>query len=137
MVALPAFAQDAPGPAYEQRLDLARQMHEIWPVRLKVEKALDVIAARMVPEDQAGFKAAMRRAIQFDQLEKDSVTAMAQTFTAEELKAMIVFYGSAEGRSVSEKTQDYQQRLEPSLTRMLDAALMQVKTGTAPGQTPY
>lgn len=129
----PVFAQEEPvlEPAFEARLELAEKMHDIWPVRPKVEDALN-IAAESFPEiERAGFKARMRKAIKYDQLEEESIEAMAKIYTAEELQAMIDFYGSKEGRAVSAKTGEYMAALRPVMSKMLDGALMEVRTGTS------
>ena len=115
---------------YEERLNLSRKMHEIWPVRPKVETALDIFAEQIEPQERAAFKAAMRKAIKFKALEEASVDAMADIFSIKELEAMIAFYGSKEGRSVSHKTGDYEKALEPVLVEMIDKALLNVKFGS-------
>jgi len=134
LFSLTASAQeDGEDPTLERRYELSEQMHEIWPVRPKVENALNVVA-RQAPEDERlAFKAAMRKAIQFDKLEEESIEAMADIFTVEELEAMVAFYGSPEGRSVSEKTDDYQAAIRPVIARMMDGALLDVRTGNVPG----
>lgn len=119
----------APADDMAQRITLAEKMHDIWPVRTKVEDALD-IAAQSFPEDQRDkFKAGMRKAIKYDQLEEESIAAMAKLFTVAELQKMVDFYGSPEGKSVSAKTDDYMTALEPVMTKMLDQALIEVRTG--------
>ena len=115
---------------YEQRLELSRKMHEIWPTRPKVEMALENVAEQVDPMNRAQFKAGMRRAIKFEALEEASIDAMADIFTVEELEAMIEFYGSKEGRSVSHKTEDYERALQPIMTKMIDKSLLDVKLGT-------
>lgn len=114
---------------YEERLKLSKQMHKIWPVRPKIERALDAIAEQIEPQNRMKFKSAMRKAIDFGSVEQGSIEAMADVFTADELKAMIEFYGSKEGRSVSFKTDDYQRALQPILVKMLDKALLDTKLG--------
>jgi hypothetical protein len=115
---------------YETRLKLARQMHEIWPIRPKIETALENIAQQIDRQERLRFKSAMRKAIKFEALEEASIDAMADIFNAKELGAMIAFYGSKEGRSVSHKTSDYERALEPALVRMVDKALLDVKLGS-------
>jgi hypothetical protein len=134
----PAHAQNqkSEDKTYGQRYELALKMHEIWPTRLKVEQAIDDVARQLPQQDQDSFRAAMRRAIKFEQLEQESIKAMVDVFTEEELKAMVGFYGSAEGRGITAKTLAYQERISPVYTQMLDKALMDTKTGNAPGQIP-
>ena len=132
-LAMPAMAQEKAeaviDPGLNRRLELAEKMHEIWPVRVKVEEALENASLSFPPEKRAEFKAGMRKAIKYDLLEEESITAMANIFTEKELQAMIDFYGSPEGRAVGEKTNDYVRALEPVMTKMLDQALIEVRTG--------
>lgn len=145
----PAFAQEAAKPSADtiaedariareagdvevsaERLALAEQMHDVWPIRTRMERALDNVAEGFPPERQAEVKATMRRSIQFNQLEEESIKAMAEIFTAEELQAMIDFYGSETGRSISAKTSDYELALRPVITRMIDKAMADMRLGT-------
>lgn len=116
--------------SYTERLALSHKMHEIWPIRPKIENALDVVSEQIQPDKRLEFKSGMRRAISFEALEEQSIEAMADIFTVEELRAMIDFYGSKEGRSVSHKTTDYEQALLPLMTKMIDKALLDSKLGT-------
>jgi hypothetical protein len=112
-----------------KRLELAEKMHEVWPIRVRVEKALESVSEGFPEEKRAEVKAAMRKSIQFDQLEEESIKAMAEIFTEEELQAMIDFYGSETGRAISAKTQDYELALRPVMIKMVDKAILDVRTG--------
>lgn len=148
VLAVPAFAQeggDAVAPVAEPaapadtdgaRLALATKMHEIWPVSTRVEDAITVVAESVPEAEREAFKARMRKAIDQKTLEQESIKAMAQVFTEPELQAMVNFYGSAEGRSVSEKTEDYMVILQPVMVKMLDSALLKMRTGTPMHSTP-
>jgi len=116
--------------SYEERLKLSLQMHEIWPIRPKIENALDIVSEQIAAEKRLEFKSGMRRAISFEALEEQSIEAMADIFSVAELNAMINFYGSKEGRSVSYKTTDYEKALLPLMTKMIDKALLDNKLGT-------
>ena len=115
---------------YEQRLELSRKMHKIWPVRSKIETALDIVSEQIPQQERLKFKAGMRKAIKFDALEEASIDAMADIFSVKELAAMIAFYGSKEGRSVSHKTGDYERALQPVMIKMIDKALLDIKLGS-------
>lgn len=134
LLAIPAHAQEAGNDAAidPARLELAQQMHDIWPIRPRVEDALTIIAESMSEENRLSFKAQMRKNIQFDLLEAESTKAMARVFTKEELEKMIAFYGSKEGRSISEKTKDYELALQPVLTKMMDKAMLDTRLGQNP-----
>ncbi len=114
---------------YEERLKLAREMHEIWPIRLKVEQAIEMISRRVMEGNRPAFKSKMRKVIEFDALEKASIDAMAEIYTAKELQAMVKFYGSEEGRSINIKNSDYEEALKPALSKMLDKGMLDTKLG--------
>ncbi len=44
---------------------------------------------------------------------------------------MIEFYGSDVGRSISAKTADYELALRPIMVKMMDKAMLDLKTGLA------
>ena len=119
-------------PITKERLALAEQMHDIWPIRTRVESALSSVAESFPEERRPEIKALMRRSIKYDQLEEESIKAMARIFTEDELKAMIGFYSSDAGRAVSEKTGMYEQAIAPVLTQMLDKAVLDLRTGAGP-----
>ncbi len=114
---------------YEKRLELSKQMHQIWPTRPKIEGAIDAVGEQVPEAERAKFKAAMRRAMKFQALEEKSIETMAEIFTVAELEKMIEFYGSKEGRSVSFKTGDYEAALQPLMIKMIDKALLDTRLG--------
>jgi hypothetical protein len=121
------LAQDAPS---KERLALSQKMHEIWPMRTRMESALEAVAEGFPEDRRLEMLASMRKSIQFDELEEESIKAMAEIFTEEELKAMIEFYGSETGRAISIKTGDYEMAIRPVLAKMMDKAMMDLKMGT-------
>lgn len=128
----PVMAQSSTAPlsADEQkRLELSIKMHDVWPIRPRIESALDAIGQNFPEDKQAEVKASLRKSIQFNQLEEESTKAMAEIFTAEELQAMIDFYGSEVGKSISAKTSDYELALRPIMVKMIDKAMLDLRTG--------
>lgn len=126
----PAFAEGEKAQAVPaKRLELAKKMHEIWPIRTRMESALESVAEGFPEDKRPEIKAAMRKSVQFDQLEEASINAMAETFTEEELEAMIEFYGSEVGRSISAKTENYEFALRPIMMQMVDKAMLDLRTG--------
>ncbi len=127
----PVVAQQDEAPKVDpDLLALSEKMHDIWPMRQKVESALDSIAARLPEGERTKFKGAMRRSIDFDALEAASIDAMADIFSEAELNKMIDFYGSKEGRAVSHKLKDYEAALQPLMVQMMDKALLNAKLGS-------
>jgi hypothetical protein len=140
MLSGPALAQDTAAPAggddMATRTQLAARMHEIWPVATRVEEAINTVVEGVPDGDREAFKARMRQAIDQKALEEESIAAMASVFTAPQLQAMVNFYGSTEGQAVSAKTEDYMKILQPVMVKMLDSALLKMRTGAPLQSTP-
>lgn len=131
-LAFPAMAQDGSAIFDEdQRLELAQKMHDIKPARLQLEAAIDGVARQRVPEDKrAAFKKVMLDMMDVEKLEGLSIKAMAEIFTVAELERMIDYFGSAEAQSIADKLPVYQAIITPELTKMVDAALLELRTGS-------
>ncbi len=128
-----AFAQEAEDTSLEHRLELAEKMHSFRSSREQVDSAINTVAARLQPDEQEVFTAAMRNILNYKALEKISVDAMAETFTEKELEAMVEYYSKPEARSISDKYPEYQSKVSPEIVKMIDKAMMRVRTGgTAP-----
>lgn len=113
----------------KERLALAEKMHEIWPIRIRMENAIENVAEQVPEERRAEVKAIMRKSMNYNALEEESIKAMVKIFTVDELKAMIDFYGSDVGRSISSKTSVYETTLQPAVSSMMDKALLDLRTG--------
>ena len=152
LMAVPAFAQDseaaqaemtvegAKGDATDQTSEnqgsdfkeaLAKEMHEIRPAAEQVDSAIDSVALKMQQASREGFKSKMRNLLDYRAIERISVSAMAETYTLEELEAMIEYYSKPEAQSALDKTAVYQQKVAPEIVRMIDRAVMQMRTGGA------
>jgi len=145
MVASPSSAQDsepatqesnaemmaeiAKDPTYEERMKLASKMHELRPVRDQVELAINQYANSRPQNERESFKTAMRNVFNIKALEKISTDAYAETFTVQELRAMVEYYSKPEAASASNKFSDYAGIVYPEIIRMLDRAAIRVKTG--------
>lgn len=137
MLALPtagAMAQGESG-GLDKRLELARAMHEIRPMSVQIEAAVQALSLRYPEDKRERFVAKMLETFDQKTLTEISIRAMAETFTVAELEKMIDFYGSPEGRAASEKMPVYQAIVEPEIVKKLDAALMEIRTG-APAASP-
>jgi hypothetical protein len=126
LLAIPAHAQDSDVNA---RLELARRMHDIRPTETQVNAAIDQAAAQQPEESREAFRTAMRKVLNYKAIEQTSIDAMAKVYTTEELKAMVEYYSKPEARSAGEKEQEYAKIVYPEIIRLLDQAVMRVKTG--------
>ena len=124
-------AQAEPTPA-EQRFALSKELHRIKPVKPQIDRAIDRMAAQIPdPAEQKAFAASIRRALNYKGIEETSMKAMADIFTLEELQAMVAYYSKPEAISAAEKMPEYQKVLGDEMTKMLDRAMMEFRTGRA------
>lgn len=123
-------AADTP-PDLAQRVELSRKLHEIRPATLQVEAALTQVAQRLPETERKAFIDRMMSAIDAKKLEEVSVNAMASVFTLPELQKMLDYFSTPEAHSISDKMPIYQNMLQPEIVKMLDKAMMEMRTGTA------
>jgi hypothetical protein len=120
----------------DQRLALAKKMHDIRPTRDQVYIAIDQVASGQPENEREPFRQAMRNILNYKAIEKISIDAMAETYTPAELTAMVDYYSKPEAKSASDKDQAYAAKVYPEIVRMLDQAMMRVKTGAANESAP-
>jgi hypothetical protein len=126
LLSAPAFAQEAEN---AHKVELAEKMHQLRPTKTQVEQAIAVVAQRVPEDKRAAFETAMTNAIDFNAVEKISVDAMVDTFTEAELASMVEYYSRPEAKSAADKLPQYQEKVGPEIIRMIDKAMMKVKTG--------
>jgi hypothetical protein len=133
-VSLTSFAARAQTPDPKdmaERHALAKKIHEIKPVREQVEVVIGEISQRLPEANREQFRQRMIEVFEFDTLEKTSEDAMAEVFTAAELKRMVEYFGSEEAKAIAQKMPIYQQLVQPEITKLVDKAMMTVRTGEA------
>ena len=124
-------ADDDKSTAFQERLTLARQINDVRPAANQIDTAIDAIAMNVPLAGRDAFKSNMRNLLNYRTIEKISINAMAETYTAAELKAMVDYYSMPEAISAQKKLEEYQRKVEPEIIRMIDAAVMQMRTGAA------
>lgn len=131
----PAAAAEAPKPQdpadLDKRIELSKKWHELMPVSVRdqVNAAIDE-ASQMQPANQKEvFRANMKNVLNYQAIEKISVDAMAEIYTAAELQALVDYYSKPEAKSANSKYQQYAAKVYPEITRMLDQAMMRARTG--------
>ncbi len=125
----PATSDEAA--SFARRLELAKKMHDFRPAAEQVDNAIDSVSKRLPGTEAETFKANMRNLLNYRSIEQISINAMAQTYTEEELAAMVEYYSKPEAQSASKKFQVYQDKVTPDIVRMIDQAVMKLRTGGA------
>lgn len=113
----------------DEKLKLAEQIHKFVPVSERINNAIDAVSARLPEAQRDAFRTAMRGVLNYLVIEKMSVDTMAETFTMEELEFMLAYHQNPLSESVDAKYETYEQKMQPEITRMLDRAMMRVRTG--------
>ncbi len=145
LTAFPVFAQDNSvqdtsvknesenvlDPAtFEQRYTLAQQLAEVRPVKNQVDAAIEKYVQLRIPEQMRdAYRNGLRKILNYSAIEKISIDAYTDTFTEAELQAMVDYYSKPEAKSANRKIEDYATKVFPEVSRMLDQALMRLKTG--------
>lgn len=112
-----------------RRMELSRELHKIRPVKPQIDRAIDKISQEVPSEHRAPFTATLKRMMNYGALQYFSIKIMAELFTVQELQAMVDYYSKPEAISAADKMMQYQDKLGPEIIKMLDAAMMEMRTG--------
>jgi hypothetical protein len=134
----PAFAQTAPStaaktataaqapasaahpdPDLHARFVAAEAAMQAFPAEKMVDQMLDKLAQNPQAHMSAADIADLKASIDIKALNKTMLTAMVKTFTAQELKAMGDFYGSATGQAILQKMPVYMSLVMPSVQQQV------------------
>ncbi len=113
----------------KKKVELAKTMHVIRPTRDQVEAAVNRVALRLAPQDRQNFIIAMRASLNYNAIERISIDAMVETYTLKELESMVEYYSKPEAESASRKIGSWAGQVQPQIAKMLDEAMMRIKTG--------
>lgn len=126
----PSFAQAQEG--LDRRLELAQKMLEINPVRdqvrMAIERYINAFYLTAPESEQARFRVALENVLNFKALEQITLDAYIDTYTQEELEAMVAYYALPEAKSARAKQQQFNDRVYPEMIRMLDQTLIRART---------
>ncbi len=112
-----------------KKIDLAKKMHKIRPTRDQVDGAVSRAALSIPPQARQGFVNAMSSMLNYNAIERISVDAMIETYTLAELDAMVDYFSKPEAISASDKMRSWAMIVQPEIIRMIDKAMMRIKTG--------
>ncbi|MCB1531562.1 MAG: DUF2059 domain-containing protein [Alphaproteobacteria bacterium] len=132
--AAPSFAQDESGEVLARKVDLARQIQALRPAKDQIDSAIERYTAHLPANQREVYQTSLKNVFNYDALEKASIDAYAQVYTEAELQAMLAYYSTPEAQSAVSKTDAYAALVYPEIIRMLDRAMMQVKTGGTSAQ---
>lgn len=111
----------------EQRRKLARELHDIKHVKDHIRETIAGVAKSLPSVEQEDFKKYIELKVDFDALEQKSIDYTAEIYTADELQAMVDFFGSREGRSADVKGEEYSEKFGAEVRKTIDQAMMAAK----------
>lgn len=124
--AQPIIADLPPEPTPEQ-LQLAKAYLDAAPIEDEIRNAIENVAAGIQPDQRVLFKTMGEKHIDFARLRAAAEKAAAQTFTADELRALSNFFNSPEGKSSRLKMDQYQKLVQPVITEVLQQFIMRIQ----------
>ncbi len=112
-----------------KKVKLAKEMHNIRPTREQVDSAIRRAASKLSEYERANFMSAMKSMLNYNAIERISIDAMVETYSHKELESMVGYFSKPEAMSASKKIRPWAQRVQPEIARMIDRAMMRIRTG--------
>ena len=134
LISFSTHADNAKADDSAERLTLSKELHDIRHIRDSIQRDIEAYAKRVPAADREDFMRYVALKIDFNALEQKSIQYAADVYTAPELRAMIAYYGSADGQSAELKGSVYGSKIAKDIRREIDAAIMAAKLGPAPTQ---
>ena len=113
----------------EERVKYATDFADIKPIREAINRDIEAAAMGMDDNQKEEFMCYVQLRVNYDEIEAASIKTMAEMFTVAEIKAMIAYYGSPEGKSAEGKAKDYASRIGPMVTSAINGAMMDMRFG--------
>jgi len=98
-------------------------LHETWAVKENVVKLVEQIVEAIPAERQAEARKRLLAVINPEEVEKISIATAAETFSEEELEAMVGYYKSPMGRSAEAKRPEYEEKLSTEIQKLVDKGI--------------
>jgi hypothetical protein len=112
LISYSALAQGA-GDSHADRVAAAQKLLKVQSMETLMMEMADGISQSMPPEHRKMFIEMIGKEYDIPMLESAAMNAMVKIFTAKEINALAVFYGSSEGQSIQRKMSPYMAELMP------------------------
>lgn len=112
-----------------KKISMAKVMHDIRPTRVQVDSAVRRAAANLPTFERESFIVSMQSMLNYNAIERISIDAMVDTYTLHELESMVEYFSKPEAKSASAKVPSWARAVQPEIVRMIDRAMMRIKTG--------
>ena len=113
--------------ASPERLALAKQYIASVPVEDEIKAAIEQMSRSIQADQRVLFRSLADSTIDYNKLRTAAETATADIFTESEIKAMIEFFGSEDGKAIRAKLPQYEARIQPVLNDVLQAFVIKLQ----------
>ena len=117
-----------------ERVRLSKDLHDIRQIRERINATILEAANAIPPEDREDFQKYVQLKVDYDALEAKSIEYAAEIYTVPELKAMIAYFGSADGKSAEAKGEIFADHISKDIQTQIDAAIMAAKYDGVPDE---
>jgi hypothetical protein len=132
-----AFASDVLSDTPENRAKLVNEYLSAVPIKDLVDDITEKVAATVPENNREAFKSMLTKHLDLDALVAAEKQSLAKIFTVGELKAMIAYYSTPEGKSSMKKMGAYMADLMPVIQVELKKAVQAtVQEAKSESQTP-
>ena len=132
-----AFANDVLSDTPENRAKLVDEYLSAVPIKDLVDDITEKVAATVPENSREAFKSMLTKHLDLDALVAAEKQSLAKIFTVGELKAMIAYYSTPEGKSSMKKMGAYMADLMPVIQAELKKAVQAtVQEAKSESQTP-
>jgi len=112
-----------------KKVKLAKEMHQIRPTRNQIDRAVRQAASNLPEYERAKYIAAMTSMLNYNAIERISIDAMVETHSLKEIESMVEYFSKPEAQSASKKIGPWARKVQPEIVRMIDRAMMRLRTG--------
>ncbi len=132
VAATPVSETTIPAEEMAERVKLSTELHDIRNIRDSVNATVAAYAKRLPEKQRESYMQGIELSLDYEKIEQVSINEAARVFTPAELRAMISYFGSPEGRSAEQKMGAYSKKVVAEVQRGIDAAIMASKLGEIP-----
>ena len=115
-----------------ERIKLSKDLHDIRNIRERINAIVAGAAETIPPADREDFQRYVQLKLDYDGLEEKSIAYAAETYTVPELKAMIAYFGSPDGKSAEAKGAVFSAKISKDIISEVDAAILAAKYDGVP-----
>lgn len=117
-----------------ERVRLSKDLHDIRNIRERINGIIASAADTIPPADREDFQRYVQLKVDYDALEAKSIAYAADIYTVPELKAMIAYFGSADGQSAESKGAAFSDKISKDIIAEVDAAILAAKYDGVPDE---